>query len=110
MIPLATTTIDVLRGTPASGYDEPYSGGSEPDMLTMAFEDVRAVIDHPTGTLDLAGGQQNVTNYRLTCDPVVLEHTDLIYDRASRRTYRLTWHIAYPDHVEAGLRDVEGEV
>lgn len=110
MIPLSTTTIDVLRGSVSSGYDEPYSGGSDPAGWTPVASNVRAVIDHPTGNIDLGGGQQNVTNYGLVCDPVELQYTDQIYDRTSKRTYRIIWFLAYPEHVEAGLRDVEGEV
>lgn len=110
MIPLSTTTIDVLRAPANSGYDEPYSGGSDPAGWATVATNIRAVIHHPTGNLDLAGGQQNVVNYGLVCDPVDLVHTDQIYDRSSKRTYRLTWFMAYPEHVEAGMRDVEGEV
>lgn len=109
MIPLATTAIDVLRGSASTGYDEPYAGSSDPSTWTPVASNIRAVIDHPTGTLDLAGGQQNVANYGLVCDPVDLAYTDQIYDRTSKRTFRVTWFIAYPDHVEAGIRDTEGE-
>jgi hypothetical protein len=110
VIPLSTTRIDVLRGTESSGYEEPYSGGSDPAGWDRVAENIRAVIDHPTGNLDLGGGQQNVMNYVLSADPVELRHTDRIYDQTSQRTFRITWFMAYPDHVEAGLRDVEGEV
>jgi hypothetical protein len=110
MIPLSTTTIDVMRGSVSSGYDEPYSGGSDPTGWTPVAEKVRAVIDHPSGTLDLGGGQQNIANYGMVCDPVELHYSDQIYDRTSKRYFRITWFIPYPDHVEAGLRDVEGEV
>lgn len=109
MIPLSTTAIDVLRAPADSGYDEPYAGTS-PATWTPVATNIPAVIDRPTGTLDLGGGQQNVADYRLICDPVDLAYTDQIYDRASKRTFKITWFIGYPEHVEAGIRDVEGEV
>lgn len=108
-IPLATTTITVLRLPASSDYDEPYSGDTDVQR-TPAAQRVRAVIDRPTGAAEIAGGQQNVADYGLKCDYVELTYLDHIQDDTTGRIYRITWFIAYPDHVEAGIRDVEGEV
>jgi hypothetical protein len=110
VIPLATTSIDVLRGEPVNEYDEPYGDANDPSTWPAVATEIRAVIDHPTGNLDLGGGQQNVVNYHLTSDPVELQHTDRIFEPSTGRTFRIVWYLAYPEHVEAGLRDVEGEV
>lgn len=109
MIPLSTTTIAVLRVDPATEFDEPYAG-TEPLNRVVAENAVRAVIDHPAGTVEQAGGQQNVAGYGLKCDPVDIVYDDLIQDETTGRTYAIEWIIFYPDHVEARLYDTEGEV
>lgn len=109
MIPLSTTLISVLRIPVADEYDDPYDGAGEPER-DVVYADVRAVIDYPGGTVDLAGGQQNVTDYGLKCDPVDLRNSDWIKDAYSSRTFRIVWYMAFPEHVEARMRDTEGEV
>jgi hypothetical protein len=108
-IPLATTKITVLRSPASSDFDEPYSGDSDAQR-TASAEHVRAVIDRPTGSAEIAGGQQNVIDYGLKCDLVDLSYLDHIRDETTGRTFRIVWFLAYPEHVEAGIRDVEGEV
>lgn len=108
-IPLATTTITVLRLPASSDYEEPYAGDTDVQRTATA-ENVRAVIDRPTGSAEIAGGQQNVADYGLKCDFVDLTYLDHIRDDTTGRVFRITWFLAYPDHVEAGIRDVEGEV
>lgn len=109
MIPLSTTTIRVLRIPDDDEYDDPYDGAGEPER-DVAYTNIRAVIDYPGGNLDLAGGQQNVTDYGLKCDPVILRHSDWIKDLTSLRTYRIVWFMEFPGHVEARMRDTDGEV
>lgn len=109
MIPLSTTWVSVLRIKDDAEYDDPYDGSGEPER-EVVYKDVRAVIDYPGGNLDLAGGQQNVSDYGLKCDPVVLRNSDWIKDSVSSRTFRIVWFMAFPEHVEARLRDTEGEV
>lgn len=108
-IPLSTTSITVLRLPPSLDFEEPYAGSTDVQRTATA-QHVRAVIDHPTGTAEVAGGQQNVADYGLKCDYVDLTYLDHIQDEKTGRVYRITWFLAYPDHVEAGIRDVEGEV
>lgn len=109
MIPLSTTWVSVLRIKSDDEYEDPYTGAGEPER-EVVYTDIRAVIDFPGGNLDLAGGQQNVTDYGLKCDPVVLRNSDWIKDLISERTFRIIWYMAFPEHVEARLRDTEGEV
>jgi len=109
MIPLSTTTVSVLRIADADEYDDPYDGAGEPER-EIVYTGIRAVIDYPGGGLDLAGGQQNTTDYGLKCDPILLRNSDWIKDLGSSRTFRIVWFMAFPEHVEARLRDTEGEV
>lgn len=108
-IPLSTTKISVLRLPASSDYEEPYAGDNDVQRTPTA-QHIRAVIDRPTGTAEIAGGQQNVADYGLKCDYVELTYLDHIQDETTGRIFRITWFLAYPDHVEAGIRDVEGEV
>lgn len=110
-IPLYTTTITVYRIAEGSEYDEPYDGADETSRELIA-ENVRAVIDFPGGSLDLQGGQQNVLEYGLKCDPFEggLKHSDWIQDARDQRIYRIVWFINFGSHFEARLRDTEGEV
>lgn len=109
MIPLSTTWVSVLRIKSEDEYSDPYDGAGEPER-EIVYTDVRAVIDYPGGSVDLAGGQQNVSDYGLKCDPVVLRNSDWIKDIISGRTYRIVWYMGFPEHVEARMRDTEGEV
>lgn len=110
MIPLSTTTISVWRLDPGREYDEPY-GGPEPLNRTVVHAGIPAVIDSPAGALQLEGGQQNVGRYRLICDPIDLQYTDLIQDDQTGRYLRIsTLHAYVGDHCEVDLYDTEGEV
>lgn len=109
MIPLATTTISVLRPPDADMDAEPYAGTEPADLITAAAG-VKAVIDYPSGNTQLAGGEQVVWNFQLVCDPTDLRRLDMVRDETSDMRYRVVWVQIYPgDHVEAGLRFVEGE-
>lgn len=108
MIPLSTTTIAVLRSPSSEGYDEPYAGDTIPARTPVAAG-VRAVIDHATGTTQVAGGQQVIATYQLTCDLADVQYLDVIQDETTGRLFRIRWLIAFPDHIEAELYDTEGE-
>lgn len=110
MIPLATTTITVLTPAQADLDAEPYSGADDDDLIESATG-VPAVIDSPTGTEQLAGGEQDIWNYRLVCDETPLGRFDSVRDDTTGITYRVVWIHLYPgEHIEAGLRWVQGEV
>lgn len=115
-LPLATTTIAVLRSAPADEYAEPYSGA--PERSTVA-SGVPAVIDTPVGRTAgreyVAGGEQTTTELRLLCDRTELSRLDHIRDERTDQVYRLEWFVDFPGsapgddgHVEGGLSMVEG--
>lgn len=110
-IPLSNTTITVLRIPDANLYDEPYDGAGEPQRQ-VAAKDVRAVVDNPGGSVDVGGGQQNVADYGLKCDPFPagFRYTDWVKDDRNGRCFRIVWFVDFGDHLEALMRDAEGEV
>jgi hypothetical protein len=109
VIPLATTTITVLRVTGADQYDEPY-GGTEPHEREAVAEGVRAVLDRPRGTDQVAGGEQTTVDVALVCDRCDIDYRDLVEDERTNRLYRVVWTLDYGDHIEGGLQIVQGEV
>jgi hypothetical protein len=108
-IPLSTTTITVRRlSDPAREKD---SSEIVPEDYFPLATGVRAHIYPVSGRGAVVGGSQEVIDFRLTCDPTDLQHTDLVDDAS--RTYLVVWSVLrqHPalDHVEAGLRTVSGE-
>ena len=107
-VPLATTTIAVLRA-PADASRDPYDVQPEPETVASG---VRAHISSPSGRERVAGGSQEVVEFRLACDLTDLRHTDRVQDEQSGATYEVVWARARQglglDHVEAGLRQVNG--
>lgn len=108
MIPFATTTITVRRPAPT---DEPYE---TPGPTSVVASGVRAHISTSRGSENVVGGDQEVVYFRLTCDPVDLDHADFVDDEATGLVYDCEWARLRRglglDHVEAGLRQVEGVV
>jgi hypothetical protein len=107
-VPLATTTVAVLR-VPADTARDPYDAQPAPETVASG---VRAHISSPSGRERVAGGSQEVVEFRLACDPVDLRHTDRVQDEQCGAIYEVVW--ARPrkglglDHVEAGLKQVSG--
>lgn len=93
MIPLATTTISVLRvpaDEPADGedYRDPYDAQPE---RTVVVAGVRARIGQPSSRERVAGGTQAITDLALWCDPFngALLATDHVLDEATGDVYEL---------------------
>ena len=107
-VPLHTTTIAVLR-VPADSARDPY--GAQPAAEVIA-SGIRAHISTPRGREQTAGGSQEVVEFRLSCDPVDLRHTDRVRDEQADALYEVTWARTRKglglDHVEAGLKQVTG--
>lgn len=107
-VPIATTTIAVLR-VPTDVSRDPYDAQPDPETVVSG---VRAHVSSPSGRERVAGGSQEVVEFRLACDPTDLRHTDRVQDEQSGATYEVVW--ARPrqglglDHVEAGLKQVTG--
>lgn len=106
-IPLATTTISVHRYNldDVDPYDPP------PTPTTVAVG-VRAVISSPSGTEQVAGGQQEIVTFRLDCDPVDLQHRDQIVDDTTGDVFDVVWARDRTglglDYTQADLRRVAG--
>ena len=107
-VPLHTTTIAVLR-IPADSARDPYD--AKPAAAVVA-SGIRAHISTPRGREQTAGGSQEVVEFRLSCDPVDLRHTDQVQDEETDALYEVTWARIRQglglDHVEAGLKQVAG--
>lgn len=109
-VPLHTTTISVLR-VPADSTRDPYDPQPAP---TVVASGVRAHISSPRGREQTAGGSQEVVEFRLTCDPVDLRHTDQVQDEQTGAVYDVTWARSREgvglDQTQAGLQQVTGVV
>lgn len=112
-VPLATTTIAILRRKAADVYAEPYAGLTSADRDVVS-SGVRAVIDAPSGSQDVAGGEQTRSRFRLAADPCDLHRTDWVRDERTGVEYQVSWVLPFSrpngaaSHVEAGLDLVEG--
>lgn len=101
-IPLATTTISVLRSDQDGSKDST-------DTLTFAAiaMGVRAVIGNPRGTETNTGGSSEAVTARLDCDPTDLAHGDRVTDETLAQTWEVTWvrrRIGFGlDHIVAEL-------
>lgn len=139
MIPLATTTITVVRlvaptpeVSPADSYDTAtydsaaydatatvpagrYVDGYEaaPTETTIA-SGVRAHLSAPSGTEQQQTGSAETVTWRLLCDPTDLHHADLIIDEPTGQRFDVEWTRAKPglglDHTVAGVRQLSGVV
>lgn len=109
MIPLATTTVTVTEPAAVDLYAEPYAGAGAAARTATAVG-VRAVIDPAAGRQQVAGGEQSIWDFDLVCDPAPMTRLAHVVDESTGVDYDVVWVMAYPDHVEAGLRLVQGEV
>lgn len=107
MIPLATTTVTVTEPGTADLWAEPYGPAG---VRTVTASGIRAVIDLAAGTQQVAGGEQAIWDFDLTCDPVPISRLAHVQDDTTGADYRVMSVMTYPQHVEARLRLVEGEV
>lgn len=111
MIPVATTTISVLRDTTVDDTTDPYDSpdSGEPEAVATG---VRAVISSPTGRERNIGGTQSQVEFSLSCDPTDLKHTDLVLDEVTNLRYQVVWVTRRNglglEHTRAGLKMVEG--
>lgn len=91
-LPLATTTISVLRRSyademHADPYDNPEASVTPPAIATG----VRAAIGGGTGSQVVAGGVQTTTVFPFACDVTDLVYTDWIKDETTGELYRVEW-------------------
>jgi len=105
MIPLATTTVDVLAVTET----EPGEGLT----TTGRASAVRAVIGSPSGReLPQPGGGSERVDAVLNADPIAaMAHGDEVTDSATGDVYRVVWVQQRPGalaHTRAGLMRLNG--
>lgn len=102
---LATTTITIER--PKRGAD-PY----DPQAYRAVANGIRATIGSPSGSDRVIGGEQSAVTAKLNADPCDLRHFDRVTDDQTCTEYAVVWVAQRPglglDHIEAGLRAVEG--
>lgn len=107
MLPIATTSIAVIRPNPS---DEPFETPGAPSTVATG---VRAVISASRGDEAPSGGQE-VVYFRLDCDPIPagIDHGDQIQDLPTGAVYEVLWARLVRglglDHHEAGLKQVDG--
>ncbi len=116
-LPLATTTIRILRPPEADDGADPYDAKSPPDTIVTG---VRAAFVAPSGGASIGGGERGITGsqevvgWRLLADPCDLRHYDTVVDETTDQQYSVAWAKPRPDpdgdldHVVAGVDEVQG--
>lgn len=112
-IPLATTTISVLRQSEEDLLGEPEFSGDDTSSYNAVASGIRANIGSPGATVNTTSGQQVSTGFKFQCDPVIdLDRTDLIKDEKTGIVYTLNWAQLRTglgiNHWEGALFIVEG--
>lgn len=117
-IPIATTTIKIMRPPDADAGKDPYDDDKTP-MDTIATG-VRAVFYSPGAGASIGGGEhgptgsQEAVRWQLGADPCDLRHIDTVVDETTTQQYAVAWAKARPDpdgdlaHVVAGVDEVRG--
>jgi hypothetical protein len=107
-IPLATTTIRVLR-IAADAHRDPTDAAP---VATVIASNIRAQISSPFGRERNMGGTQEVVEFSLSCDPVDLDNLDQVEDQTTGERYEVVWarqRVGFNlDHTRAGLKQVAG--
>lgn len=108
MIPVATTTIRVLRVPVDLNLDRYDAQPAE----VVVVSGVRAHISSPAGSERNLSGSQEIATRHLDCDVVDLTHNDRVQDETTGVTYSVVWAQRRPgmglDRMEAELQVVEG--
>lgn len=111
MIPVATTTIEVLR-LPADPTRDPED--PQPAPVSVA-SGVRAHISTSRGR-EVVQGQstQEIVEFRLSCDTADIQQDDQVRDEATGEVYHVMWARSRSglglEHTQAGLKQVSGNV
>lgn len=111
MIPLATTTISVLR-LPDEDPDDPRDPYDAQPERDTASSGVRARIGQPSGSEQLAGGSQEIIDAVLWSEPVDLTNDDQVLDGGTGTVYDVAAVFQQNglglEHTKAWLRHVKG--
>lgn len=105
MLPLAVTTVDLYRPT--------LGDADEPAARSAYRQGLRAVLHSQGGGESVGHGQSEQVQGQLDLDlDPGLKHWDQVYDRSTQQWWEVTWVRVRVglglDHVEAGLRAVQG--
>lgn len=106
-LPMATTTIDVLRLASADMYADPYANPKAVDnRRTVVASGVRAVMSTPSGGEQQAGGEQSTIIRKFDCDVCDITYLDLIKDNTTGIVYEVQW---VAEHNGFGLDHMSGK-
>ena len=113
MIPVATTTIAVLR-VPEDDHEVRDPEDVQPDPVEIATG-IPAHISTSRGREEREGAStQEIVDFRLSCNVTDLTADDRVRDEATGEVYEVTWARERRglglDHTEAGLRQVTGNL
>jgi hypothetical protein len=109
-VPIATTTVTVLRPDELAATDDPYDDADEEP--TEIATGVRANIAIADGREELAGrAGREAVSFRLRCDVADITNGDLIVDETTGEQYAVVWSRQRVtglglDHVVADLEQV----
>jgi hypothetical protein len=116
-IAIATTRVTVKRPSRPStedpygdGYDEPED---RDDTEATVVANHRATISPAGMTGVSSGGESEVAEFRLTCDPCSMSYLDTVTDETTGQVFDVLWANETPGvaglgHVAAGLRTIKG--
>lgn len=112
MIPIATTTITVLRlPVPDPDADPVDPADVEPEREEAATG-VRAHFSSPTGSERLGSGTQELVDFVLDCDPTDITHLDQVRDDLTGEVFNVLWSRTRIGlglaHTQAGVRHATG--
>lgn len=112
MIPIATTSIAVLR-VPVDPERDPTDAAPAASVVASGVRAVISVMAQTSDERTYQGASQEVTRFKLNCDPAEIGHRDQVRDERTNELYEVIWArsiagINGQDHVEGELRQVQG--
>lgn len=112
MIPLATTTIDILRDmTPADDNEYDSNHSSQPvSKQVVTARGIRACINtplRPREDMGSTGTEQVRLRVKMQCDPCDLTHLDEVRDNKTGLIYNVMWVLP---RAELGIKYMQCEI
>lgn len=107
MLPISTTTIDVVR------YQQSTDDNFGPSASSLVAGDQPAVFSAPKGAEVKVGGDKEIIDEVLLTDADDLTFRDTVIDKATGDVYEVVW-ARYKkglnlEHTQAGVRKVTGQ-
>lgn len=115
-IPIAPTTINVLRDLTPEDDLEYDTGTTTTSKLVTISRNVRAAIGSPSSVAAsetmAAGTEQLQMNLSMACDPCDITHRDFVSDNKTGIVYNVLWVIPRDElgitYMQVGLRIHQG--